>query len=48
MILGVCVVRRAVQVSQRSSEIGTERNPWNGRDGGLNVWVVNWGALREP
>ena len=44
----MCVVRRAVRVSQRSSEIGTERNPWNSGDGGLNVSVVNWGALREP
>ena len=26
-ILGVCVVQRAVRVSQRSSEIGTEQNP---------------------
>jgi len=33
-ILGVCV-RRAVRVSQRSSEIGTEQNPWNGGNGGL-------------
>jgi len=47
-ILGVCVVQRAVRVSQQSSGIGTERNPWNGRDGGLNAWVVNWDALREP
>ena len=36
----LCVVRRAVQVSQRSSEIGAGQNPWNGRNGGLKVWVV--------
>jgi len=28
-------VRRAVRVSQRSSEIGTEQDPRNGRDGRL-------------
>ena len=36
----MCVVRRAVRVSQWSSEIGAEQNPWNGRNGGLKVWVV--------
>ena len=41
-ILGVCVVRRAVRVSQRSSEIGAEQNPWNGRNEGLKAWVVTW------
>jgi len=30
----VCVVRRAVRVSQRSSEIGAEQHPWNGGNGG--------------
>ena len=42
MILGVCIVRRAVRVSQRSSEIGAEQDPRNGRDGRLRC------ALREP
>ena len=46
------VVRRAVRVSQRLSEIGAEQNLWNGRNGGLKVWVVtgrnvNWDTSRE-
>jgi len=36
----LCVVRRAVRVPQRSSEIGAEQNPWNARDGGSKLWVV--------
>ena len=43
MILVVFVVQRAVRVSQRSSEISTEQNPWNGRNGRL--WCGSWTGL---